>query len=670
MASLAVVPNWRVHCSVPLALYLRTKASYPPAAVLNGTGWLVVSPPSGTATASLPSAVTLEVNFGAFSAPGIYQAVVVVERSSGGVLARVPVTVAAIPAGSRLLLSQAAFLFRTVEGGTVPPRVLRIVNGGQGSMNWTIPGDLTAPQNWLRFSALSGTATTGRTGASSTTLSVNTAGLSAGVYQALVRVAAPGAANNPQLTSVTLHVVPAPTTASPELSANGLVFVAQQGGAAPAAQSLTVSNNGGGSLAFQWQATTTSGGNWLSVSPATGNTAAGAAAVQVTANPAGLSGGIYRGTLTGAFTPGGTQEVEVVLVISTDPIVPQRGLQEAAACAAQSMEMAITSVGNGSVLPVSFSRTLEVTLVDSCTAPVSDATLLATVETSSIPLEPLGDGFYTGTWSPERQTGSIPITFTAQHPNYPTVQRTVTVSTEPAVGGVSLPLLFPHGVVEGAAFTSRRPLAPGGIVSLFGARFAESNRASTILPLDRDLDGVRVQIGEEDAPLYFAGSGQINAQVPYSAQTGNDVPVVVSIDGRFTVPQTYQIAPSQPGIFLTDTGGGAILDGQSRLVNAANPAQRGDVLQIFATGLGQTDPPAQSGEGAPSFTRVLLPVTVTVGGVDAPVEYQGLAPNYVGLYQVNVRLPTTVTPGDNVEVVIRQNGISSNPDHPATIPVR
>jgi len=67
---------------------------------------------------------------------------------------------------------------------------------------------------------------------------------------------------------------------------------------------------------------------------------------------------------------------------------------------------------------------------------------------------------------------------------------------------------------------------------------------------------------------------------------------------------------------------------------------------------------------------VLLPVTVTVGGVEAPVVYQGLAPGFVGLYQVNVVLPSTVTPGDAVPVVVRQNGIVSNPDLPATIPVR
>jgi len=96
---------------------------------------------------------------------------------------------------------------------------------------WTIPANLTAPQNWLRFSVLSGTASAGRTGASSTILSVSAAGLTPGVYQALVPVSAPGATNDPQLASVTLHVVPAPTAASAEMSPNGMVFVAGQGGA-------------------------------------------------------------------------------------------------------------------------------------------------------------------------------------------------------------------------------------------------------------------------------------------------------------------------------------------------------------------------------------------------------------------------------------------------------
>jgi uncharacterized protein (TIGR03437 family) len=633
------------------------------ARILNGTGWLVTNPPGGTATANLPTLLALEVNFGAFSTPGTYQAVLVIERTDGGVLARVPITVVASPPGSRLRLSQTSFLFRTIEGRTPRSQVLRVGNGGQGSMSWTI----SRPQDWLEISSLSGTANAGEK--SSTTLSVNTTGLSAGVYQELVQVSAPGAANNPQLVAVTLHVAPASALALPELSSNGVLFVIQEGEIEVPVFDLFAGNAGGGSATFQFQTTTESGGNWLSVSPTSGSVGAQAARATIEVDLVDLPLGVYRGRITALFSPGGTREMEVALVYAGTPFVLARDGPRAALCAPNSMEMVVNSIGTGTVAPVSFPRALLATVVDSCGAPLDDATVVAKVEGRTIPLTALGDGLYSGTWAPEQQLSSSSVSFLAVHPTYPTVERTVTVSTEAAAGGASLPVLFPDGVVEGAAFTSQQPLAPGGIVSLFGSQFASGTALATHLPLERDLGGVKVRIGEEDAPLYFAGPGQINAQVPYSVQPGNEVPVVASVNGQFAAPQTYQIAPAQPGIFLTETGG-AILDGQSRLVNADNPAQRGDVLQIFATGLGQTDPPAQTGEGAPAFSRVLLPVTVTVGGVEAPVEYAGLAPGFVGLYQVNVRLPATVTPGDNLEVVIQQNGISSNPDRPATIPVR
>jgi uncharacterized protein (TIGR03437 family) len=358
-----------------------------------------------------------------------------------------------------------------------------------------------------------------------------------------------------------------------------------------------------------------------------------------------------------------------VLIYSGLPFVVARDGPRAAACAASSMEMVVSSIGTGSVAPVSFPRALVARVVDSCGEPLDDATVVAKVEERTIALEALGDGDYIGTWAPEQVSSGSTVSFQAAHPTYPTVQRTVTVNTGEAAGGVSLPLLLPNGVVEGAAFTPQRPLAPGSIVSLFGSRFAAADAGSPGLPLERSLGGVSVRIGNEDAPLYFAGPGQVNAQVPYSVRPGENVPVVMKVNGQYAAPQTYPIAPAQPGIFLAGDGG-AILDARYSLVTAGNPAHVGDVLQIFATGLGETDPPGQTGQGASGSSGLVLPVTVTVGGVEAAVQYAGLAPGFVGLYQVNVQVPATVTPGDAVEVAIRQNGISSNPDRPATIPIQ
>ena len=637
--------------------------------LLNGTGWLVASPPSGTATVILPSALILDVNFGAFPTPGTYQAEILIENTAGGGSVRVPVTVVASPAGSRLLLSQSSFVFRTAAGGTPPPQALRIINGGLGDLNWTIPANLTALQNRLQFSELSGTATAGRTGASSTVLSISTAGLSAGVYHALVPVSAPGAANDPQLVTVTLNVAPAATPASPELSSHGLLFVIQEGEIEIPVNDLFAGNTGGGSATFQFQTMTETGGNWLSITPSSGVVSAQAANVSVEIDLTELPLGTYRGRITATFAPGGTRVVEVVLIYAGFPFVVARELPRAAQCAAESMEMVVTSVGTGSVVPVSFPRPLLATVVDSCGSGLSDATVVAAVEGLNISMASLGDGFYSGTWVPVSEAAEVTMTFVALHGTYATVERTITVAASAAAGLASLPVLSPDGVVEGAGFTSRRPLAPGGIISIFGSGFAAVNTVATQLPLERTLSGVSVRIGTEDIPLYFAGPGQINAQVPYSLQSGDSVSVVVNVNGQLTAPQSYLIAPAQPGIFIAGANG-AILDGQSRAITAENPAQRGDTLQIFTTGPGVTDPPAATGEAAPAFSTVLLPVTVTIGGVEAPVAYQGLAPGFVGLYQVNAVLPSTVAPGDAVLVEIRQNGIVSNPDLPATIPVR
>lgn len=93
------------------------------------------------------------------------------------------------------------------------------------------------------------------------------------------------------------------------------------------------------------------------------------------------------------------------------------------------------------------------------------------------------------------------------------------------------------------------------------------------------------------------------------------------------------------------------------------PATQGDVVQVFATGMGATQPAVATGLPSPStepLARVVTPVTATVGGLAAQVQFAGLAPGFVGLYQVNVQIPAGVVPGPAVPVVLLQNGVSSN----------
>jgi len=646
--------------------------------ILNGGNWLTVSPLSGTSTPAQPVLLTLQANPAAPGAAGLYQAAITLTASAGKSVT-VPVTLSVGQGRPRLGLSHTALVFNAAQGGAAPPpQTVSVFNSvpGSGTLNWSAAA---ASANWLTISPASGTASCASATSCSPGLakmSVNAAGLAPGVYQAMVTVSA-AEAGNTELLSVSLQVTAASATPTPSalLSPYGLFFTAAAGGSAPPAQSITVSNAGDGTLSFQFSAATFSGGNWLTVSPAAGDTTTGPVTVSVSVSPAGLAQGVYRGRVVGVFNSGSPQEVDVMLAVGAGAsgslaVAPAAWNGAAAACTPQSMQLMAETIGSGMSVQVSWPRPLLAFVVDNCGTPVADATVVANVEGLVIVLQRLGAGRYSGNWVPSQITSAVVLKFAATHPSFSSVATqsfTLKVSTAP--GNVQLPAISQDGIVEGAGFTPRRPLAPGGIISIFGTQLASGAAQASKLPLERELNGVSVRVGTLTAPLYYVGPNQINAQLPFEAAAADTVSIAVVTQSRITSPCAYAVAPAQPGIFRAGANA-AVLDGQSRLVTPDNPARIGDVLQIFATGLGATDVAVQTGAPAPAFSTVRLPITATIGGVQATVVYQGLAPGFVGLYQVNVVVPEGATPGSTVPLVLRQNGLVSNPDSPITIPVQ
>jgi len=646
--------------------------------VLNGGNWLTVSPLSGASTPAQPVLLALQANPAAPGAAGLYQAVITLTASAGKSVT-VPVTLSVGQGRPRLRLSHTALVFSAAQGAAAPPpQTVSIFNAlpGSGSLNWSAAA---ASANWLTVSPASGTASCASATSCSPGLakmSVNAAGLAPGVYQAMVTVSA-AEAGNTELLSVSLQVTAASATPTPSalLAPYGLFFTAAAGGSAPPAQSITVSNAGDGTLSFQLSVATFSGGNWLTVSPAAGDTTTGPVTASVSVSPAGLAQGVYRGRVVGVFNSGSPQEVDVMLAVGAGAsgsfaVAPAAWNGAAAACTPQSMHLMAETIGSGMSVQVSWPRPLLAFVVDNCGTPVADATVVASVEGLNIVLQRLVAGRYSGNWVPSQITSAVVLKFTATHPSFSSVATqsfTLKVSTAP--GNVQLPAISQDGIVEGAGFTPRRPLAPGGIISIFGTQLASGEAQASKLPLERELNGVSVRVGTLTAPLYYVGPNQINAQLPFEAAAADTVSIAVVTQGRITSPCAYAVAPAQPGIFRAGANA-AVLDGQSRLVTPDNPARIGDVLQIFATGLGATDVAVQTGAAAPAFSTVRLPITATVGGAQATVVYQGLAPGFVGLYQVNVVVPEGATPGSAVPLVLRQNGLVSNPDSPITIPVQ
>ncbi|MGC9948267.1 MAG: hypothetical protein ABSF64_18025 [Bryobacteraceae bacterium] len=227
------------------------------------------------------------------------------------------------------------------------------------------------------------------------------------------------------------------------------------------------------------------------------------------------------------------------------------------------------------------------------------------------------------------------------------------------------------GVVNAAGYTA--PVAPGSIASAFGTYALSSTSVAGGVPLPTNLLGLSLQFGNNtQAPLFYVSGSQVNFQVPWEMTGTSSTTLAAVLNGQSSTAQTVSLAPFAPGIFSMNAGGtgpGAILDSTYHVVNASNPAVAGTTyLLVYCTGLGPVlDPPAT---GSPALSDPLSSTTtvptVSIGGVSATPSFSGLAPGYVGLYQVNVLVPAGVASGPAVPVVISIAGTTSNT---VTIPV-
>ena len=193
-------------------------------------------------------------------------------------------------------------------------------------------------------------------------------------------------------------------------------------------------------------------------------------------------------------------------------------------------------------------------------------------------------------------------------------------------------------VVNGATFTPG--IAPGGVVSIFGTGLSGTGKSTTV-----DMDGTAMR-------LLFATPFQINAEIPLTMAPGVHLLRVQSAYG--SLQQAVTVSAVAPGIFLIGNPPiGAITNQNFNLVGPTNPLPRGQALVIFATGLGAV---TQSGQ----FSRTNAPVSVLLNGTELPASFAGLAPGFIGLYQVNVTIPAGTPPGLGIPLMLKVGGQQSN----------
>jgi len=187
------------------------------------------------------------------------------------------------------------------------------------------------------------------------------------------------------------------------------------------------------------------------------------------------------------------------------------------------------------------------------------------------------------------QTDPVSLLFSSA--SSPTVVVTGTLS---ATTG-NQPAFTAAGAVSSADFVSGAPLTPGSFSTIFGQNLARTATA-TIYPPPLTLGGTSVTINGVPAPLFYAGSGQINFFVPYELAGQTNATIVVSSAAGVAEVAGILIAPESPGLYLEDAAGHASavhLNGQP-----------------------------------------LTPV-ITIGGMNTQVMFAGPAPGFAGLYQLN-----------------------------------
>jgi uncharacterized protein (TIGR03437 family) len=240
-------------------------------------------------------------------------------------------------------------------------------------------------------------------------------------------------------------------------------------------------------------------------------------------------------------------------------------------------------------------------------------------------------------------TGARVFVGSSIHPADPVAYEIWFGAEMPTLSGSGV-FLNPQGVVNAASFAPPgNPISPGQFVALFGSGLARSTQVAAP-PYPASLNGVSVTINGRPAPIYFVSDGQVNCLVPF-ATTGATATIVVNNNGASSNTVTVPMAGTSPGVYTVPSGGvgsGAILHADFSLVSDASPAAAGETVLVFLTGMGTTNPTVTDGTAGTVTTlyRTQSDATLYVGGKPGVVAFNGLAPGFPGLYQINLTLPS------------------------------
>ena len=224
------------------------------------------------------------------------------------------------------------------------------------------------------------------------------------------------------------------------------------------------------------------------------------------------------------------------------------------------------------------------------------------------------------------------------------------------------PVSFSVGSVANAASGAQGAIAPGEIVTLFGAAIGPATLTQFSVAsgfIGKQIAGTQIFFNGVAAPLIYVSANLVAAIAPYSLANAASADITVQYQGNTSATTTVPVVSAAPGIFTADsTGAGqaAAVNSDGSLNSAAKPAKAGSFISLYITGDGQSNPGGTDGKlaNATPYPATALPVKATVGGVSAIVNYAGATPTAVaGLTQLNVQIPVGTPAGSAVPVTVQ-----------------
>lgn len=243
---------------------------------------------------------------------------------------------------------------------------------------------------------------------------------------------------------------------------------------------------------------------------------------------------------------------------------------------------------------------------------------------------------------------------------------TVTVSGPLQLRAVleAVPEISQAGVRNGAGETPVSAVAPGSIISVYGASLAPASEAGPLNPLTQTIAGVTVQVAGHILPLFFVSPGQINAQLPFDLPVGTQTLAIKNRDMP-DVTATFEVVRNAPGLITSLQGGRMVVaairtDGSA--VSAGNPVKPGELLTLFGTGFGPHRVPVPEGFAVDELDayRLVDPVQIDTGNQLIVPEYAGAAAGLPGLVALRFRVPSSLSGDAVINVTALVSGVKTN----------